>query len=224
MVCQSSKSELLIFDLEAYVPREERKRSSLSLAVNPYRAGHMLLGGVFHLYHPATGEVLTTPEYEHHWVWQDGDEAETVSRIYQIFAGMHERTAGKKKFAADPVVCGIGIANFDMPFICAKCMEYEVAPKDEIYESVCKFRVVDLNTAAIGFVPGRELYPVPHNRIADYFLPERNEKPTGKVVWDMADNKEYALIEKRCETEVREMKDIADAILTHLSGNSLQTP
>lgn len=224
MVHQSTKSELLIFDLEAYVPREERKRSSLSLAVNPYRKGHTLLGGVFHLFHPATGEVITTPEYEHHWLWKDGDEAETVFNIYQIFSGMHERAAGKKKFAADPVVCGVGIANFDMPFICAKCMEYETAPKDEIYESVCKFRVVDLNTAALGFVPGKELYPIPHNRIADYFLPARCEKPTGKVVWDMADDKEYSAIETRCETEVREMKEIVCAMLTRLRGTCLQTP
>ena len=69
-------------------------------------------------------------------------------------------------------------------------MEYEVAPKDEVYESVCKFRVMDLNTAALGFVPGKTLYPIPHNRIADYFLPKRREKPTGKIVWDMADDKE----------------------------------
>ena len=224
MVYQSSESELLIFDLEAYVPREDRRRSTLSLAVNPYRSGHTLLGGVFHLFHPAADEAITDPEYEHHWVWMDGDEAETVSNIYQIFSGMRKRAAGKKKFTADPVVCGIGIGNFDMPFICAKCMEYEVAPRDEIYESVCKYRVVDLNTAAIGFMPGKELYPIPHNRIADYFLPKRCEKPTGKVVWDMAEDKEYSAIETRCETEVREMKAIVCAMLTRLSENSLQTP
>ncbi|HJJ33730.1 MAG TPA: hypothetical protein O0X19_05085, partial [Methanocorpusculum sp.] len=72
---------------------------------------------------------------------------------------------------------------------------------------------VDLSTAAIGMLPRSRLYPVPHNRMADYFLPERKEKPTGKIVWQMADEKEYPQIAARCETEVREMKDIASAML-----------
>ncbi|HJJ58667.1 MAG TPA: hypothetical protein O0Y08_03680 [Methanocorpusculum sp.] len=213
MIQHTPSSECLIFDLEAYVPEADRHSPSFTLAANPHRAGHTLLGGVFHLFRPVTGEILSVPDFEHHWVWDEGDEAETVASVYRIFEGMRRRSYGKKRFAADPVVSGAGIANFDMPFIYAKCLQYELAAPDEIYDTVCKFRVVDLSTAAIGMLPGTRLYPVPHNRMADYFLPERKEKPTGKIVWQMADEKEYPQIAARCETEVREMKDIASAML-----------
>ena len=212
MIHLTPQSECLIFDLEAYVPKENRHTSGFSLAANPHRPGNLLLGGVFHLFRPVTGEIVTDPEYCHHWMWRDGDEAETVAAIYRIFAGMRERAVGKKRFAADPVVSGVGIANFDMPFIYAKCLQFEVDDPAEIYDTVCKFRVVDMSSAAIGFFPSQPLYPIPHNQMADRFLSDRKTKPTGKVVWDMADEKEYGAIEARCEHEVREMKDLYAAM------------
>ncbi|MBE6506578.1 MAG: hypothetical protein E7Z72_01455 [Methanocorpusculum parvum] len=201
-------TELLVFDLEAYVPAEDRrKKTGASLAVNPFREGHTLLGGVFHLSRPRTREILTEPAFEHHWIWDEGDEAEVVSSIYQIFSGMRRRASVKKQHHADPVVAGVGIAQFDMPCIFAKCLAHEVAPADEIYETVCKVRVVDLAVAGIGFLPSKApvLYPKTHNALADRFIPERAKKPTGKVVWEMADEKDFAGIAERCAGEVKEM-------------------
>lgn len=209
-------TELLVFDLEAYVPAEDRKRKTgASLAVNPFRPGHTLLGGVFHLSRPRLGDVLTKPEFEHHWVWDEGDEAEVVASLYAIFSGMRRRAGLKKQHHADPVVTGVGISMFDMPCILSKCLAYEVAPADEIYETVCKFRVVDLAVAGIGLLPSKSplLYPRTHNALADAFLPERAKKPTGKVVWEMADEKDYAGIAARCEGEVKEMKLLAERML-----------
>lgn len=209
-------TELLIFDLEAYVPEADRKRKTgASLAVNPFREGHTLLGGVFHLSRPRTGEILTNPEYEHHWVWDKEDEAELIASIYQIFSAMRRRASVKKQHHADPVVAGVGIAQFDMPCILSKCLAHEVAPADEIYETVCKVRVVDLAVAGIGFLKSDAplLYPKTHNALADLFIPERDKKPTGKVVWEMADEKDYAGIAARCEGEVREMKILAERML-----------
>lgn len=213
MIHQTPLSECLIFDLEAYVPQDQRRSSSgLSLAVNPHRPGNLLLGGVFHLFRPLTGEVMTDPAMTHHWIWRDGDEAETVAAIYRLFSGMRERIRGKKRFMADPVVSGVGIANFDLPFIYTKCLQHEVDDPAEIYDTVCKFRVVDMSTAAIGFFPALSLYPIPHNQMAKTFLPDRETKPTGKVVWDMFDQKEYDAVEQRCELEVTEMKGIFEAM------------
>lgn len=214
-------TELLVFDLEAYVPEADRKRKTgASLAVNPFREGHTLLGGVFHLSRPRTGEVLTNPSFEHHWVWDEGDEAEVVSSIYKIFAGMRRRASGKKAHQADPVVSGVGIAMFDMPCLFAKCLAHEVAPADEIYETVCKFRVVDLAVAGIGLLPADKpmLYPRTHNALAEAFIPERAQKPTGKVVWEMAEEKDYAGIAARCEGEVKEMVILAEQMLAASKG------
>ena len=209
-------TELLVFDLEAYVPEADRKRKTgASLAVNPFRQGHTLLGGVFHLSRPRTGEVLTSPEFEHHWVWDEGDEAEVVASIYALFSGMRRRSSVKKSHQAESVVAGVGISMFDMPCILAKCLAHEVAPADEIYETVCKFRVVDLAVAGIGLLPANKpvLYPRTHNALADTFIPERVKKPTGKVVWEMAEEKDYAGIAARCEGEVKEMVLLAERML-----------
>ncbi len=206
-------TEYLVFDLEAYVPKADRKRTTgPSLAINPFRKDHTLLGGVFHLSRPRMGEILTKPEYEHHWVWDEGDEGEVVASIYQLFSGMRKRASVKKQHHADPVVVGVGIAQFDMPALFAKCLAHETAPADEIYETICKVRVVDLAVAGIGFLKSDSplIYPKTHNALADFFIPEREKKPTGKVVWEMADEKDYVGIAVRCEGEVREMVTLAE--------------
>ena len=69
--------------------------------------------------------------------------------------------------------------------------------------------------AGIGFIPSNSpiLYPRTHNALADLFMPERDKKPTGKVVWEMADEKDYKGISERCEREVCEMVTLAKRML-----------
>jgi len=207
-------TDFLVFDLEAFVPPLDRKRKTgASLAVNPYREGHTLLGGVVYGSRPLMNEVVL--DYSHHWIWREGGEKEVVSSFYNIFADMWSGLKTKKMIQADPVVCGIGISTFDMPFLLTKCLQYEVAPPEEIYETLGKCRVVDLSVAGIGFVPTHNpiLHPCTHNQLANALLPKRESKPTGKKVWDMVDAKDYAAVERRCEGEVREMVEIAAQML-----------
>ena len=209
-------TNFLVFDLEAFVPPADRRRKTgPSLAVNPYRENHTLLGGVFYLCRPLTGEVVL--DYAHHWMWNEGSEKEVVASLYRIFADMWSGLKMKKLFQADPVVCGVGISTFDMPFLFTKCLQYKVAPPDEIYDTLGKCRVLDLSVAGIGFVPTHNpiLHPCSHNELADALLPERERKPTGKKVWDMIDAKDYDAVEKRCEGEVREMVEIAAKMLNN---------
>ncbi|HJJ28484.1 MAG TPA: hypothetical protein O0X70_03735 [Methanocorpusculum sp.] len=206
--------QVLIFDLEAYVPKADRRRRyGTSLTVNPYKPEHTLLGGVFSLKNPATGEVYA--DFAHHWTWREGGEEEVVQSIYALFAGIRARIRDKPAHAADPVICGIGIGTFDMPFLYTKFLQYQVAPPEEIYEVFCKNRVVDLSVAGIGFLQKQAplLHPRAHNELADRFVPDRDRKPTGKVVWEMYDDREFAAIESRCEGEVREMAKIYEALL-----------
>ncbi len=209
-----SLTEFLVFDLEAFVPpADRRKRTGASLAVNPFREGHTLLGGVVYGGRPLTGEVVQ--DYAHYWMWREGGEKEVVRALYQVFAAIWANVKDKKMIQADPVVCGVGISTFDMPFLLAKCLQYEVAPPEEIYNTIGKCRVVDLSVAGIGFIPMQHpiLHPCSHNQLADALLPERERKPTGKKVWDMMDAKDYGAVEQRCESEVREMVEIADRML-----------
>jgi len=213
MISYHPRTEVLIFDLEAYVPKEDRKsKDGTSLAVNPYLPGHSLLGGVFYLYRPLTGEILLP--YEHHWVWKTGNEKNLLTEIYSIFFAMRKRASSKKPHEAEPTIVGVGITHFDLPYLIARCIEQEIAPKEDIYQILTKFRIIDLASAGIPLLPRDKaiLYPVSHNALANTLLPERKKKPTGKVVWEMADGKEYADIEKRCEGEVREIVEITEKL------------
>ena len=194
--------------------RGPRRKNGVSLAVNPYRPGHILLGGVFHIYRPLTGETVTDPAYTHEWLWDRKSEHDLVKEIYSLFSGMRARAAGKKSYYAEPCLAGVGIVHFDLPYLTAKCIEHAVAPADEIYDTMTKFRVIELTSAGIGYLPKQTpwLYPVSHNAMADALLPERENKPTGKVVWDMYDEKNFAGIAQRCEAEVKEIKGIAEKL------------
>ena len=207
-------TEVLVFDLEAFVPpADRRRRTGDSLAVNPYRPDHTLLGGVVYRVRPLTGVVLSS--YEHHWIWEGGGDREVVFSLYRLFADTWRAVSGKRTFHADPVVAGVGIATFDLPFFMAKCLQYTVAPAVEVYETIGKMPFLDLSTAGIGFLHLNSpiLHPCTNNELADEFLGERARKPTGKCVWDMADAQEYAAIAERCEGEVREMVLLMDAML-----------
>lgn len=65
MVFRPGLTEMLVFDLKAFVPpQDRRRRTGASLAVNPHRDGHTLLGGVVYRARPLTGDVVC--DYEHH--------------------------------------------------------------------------------------------------------------------------------------------------------------
>ena len=69
VVFRPELTEVIVFDLEALVPPCDRKRKyGASLAVNPYREGHTLLGGVIYRARPLEGVVVE--DFTHHWVWQ----------------------------------------------------------------------------------------------------------------------------------------------------------
>ncbi len=214
VVFKPDLTEFLVFDLEAFVPpADRRKRTGASLAVNAFREGHTLLGGVVYGSRPLTGEVVL--DYAHYRMWREGGEKEVVTALYRVFTAMWDGVKDKKMIQADPVVCWVGISTFDMPFLLAKCLQYQVAPPAEIYDTIGKCRVVDLSVAVIGFVPTQNpiLHPCSHNQLADALLSEREKKPTGKKVWEMMDAKEYGAVEQRCEAEVREMVEIANRML-----------
>jgi hypothetical protein len=207
-------TEILVFDLEAYVPKNDRKRKSgASLAVNPFKPDHTLLGGVVCCVKPLS--ETSVPRYSHHWIWESSEE-EVAASLYAEFSGVWKRVIRKRHMHADPVVAGIGISVFDLPFLLCKCLLHEIAPPEDIYETLCKFRVLDLSAAGIGFVKSGHpvLYPCTHNELADSLLGERVQKPTGKRVWDFVDEKQYPAIARRCEGEVREMAAIMTAMQT----------
>ncbi len=78
VVFKPDLTKFLVFDLEAFVPSvDRRKRIGASLAVNAFREGHTLLGGVVYGGRPLAGEVVL--DYAHYWMWREGGEKEVVA-------------------------------------------------------------------------------------------------------------------------------------------------
>ena len=134
VVFRPDLTEVIVFDLEAFVPPCDRKRKTgASLAVNPYREGHTLLGGVIYRARPLEDVVIA--DFEHHWIWRDGSEEKVVKHLFSIFSDAWKHVATKKRVYCDPLVLGIGISTFDLPFLAAKSQAYHVAPPEITYET-----------------------------------------------------------------------------------------
>ena len=126
VVFRPDLTEVIVFDLEAFVPPCDRKRKTgASLAVNPYREGHTLLGGVIYRARPLEDVVIA--DFEHHWIWRDGSEEKVVKHLFFIFSAAWEQGAPKKSVYCDPLRLGVGIYTFDLPFLATESQESQVA-------------------------------------------------------------------------------------------------
>ena len=61
------KTQILFFDLEFYVPENDRE-GRLGLKANPYKNGHFLIGGTFLRYFPLLNHEKNNIKKEF-WIW-----------------------------------------------------------------------------------------------------------------------------------------------------------
>ncbi|MDO9538885.1 MAG: hypothetical protein Q7J09_02630 [Methanocalculus sp.] len=204
---------ILFFDLEAYVPEPLRRRPRIaSLAANPHLPGVSLIGGVFSVCNPFH---IGDPDLDHHWIWETDSERDLLISIYSIFREGWKSLAGKKRDEADLILAGIGISTFDIPFLYTRALIHSIAPAEDIYETFCCCRVLDLASAGIGYI--RERHPIPHpithNDLVKRFIGEE-KKPGGSTVWDMMDHGDTNSIKSRTGEEVRQIIAIYQAMIT----------
>jgi hypothetical protein len=203
---------ILFFDLEAYVPEPLRRRPRIaSLAANPHLPGVSLLGGVFSVCNPF---CIEDPTLHKLWIWDINSENALLTVIYALFREAWESLAGKKRDEADLILAGIGISTFDIPFLYSRALIHSIAPADDLYETFCCCRVLDLASAGIGYLRGRHPvpHPVTHNDLVARFIGDE-KKPGGRVVWDMMDRGDTDSIEERTREEVRQTIAIYQAMI-----------
>lgn len=198
---------MLFFDLEAYAPPHEREASRSSLVVNPARPGHVLLGGCF--FSKRFAEPMPTdPVFQGLWLWDFASEAELLRAIQARFEEEWRRQREENvrilgKPAVDLVVCGAGIAKFDLPALYCRCLLHALAPPEELFELFFKARPIELsNEASFLFPEEPVLYPKTTREMAGRLgLSER--KGSSKSVWDSYEQRDYRAIEQRTEEELR---------------------
>lgn len=207
---------MLFFDLEAYAPPHERAASRSSLVVNPARPGHVLLGGCF--FSKRFAEPMPpSPVFQGLWLWDFASEVELLRAIQARFEEEWRRQREENvrilgKPAVDLVVCGAGIAKFDLPALYSRCLLHALAPAEELFELFFKARPIELsNEASFLFPEEPVLYPKTTREMAGR-LGLRERKGSSKSVWDSYEQRDYRAIEQRTEEELRLVLDIYERL------------
>lgn len=198
---------MLFFDLEAYAPPSDRATSLSSLVVNPARPSHLLLGGCF--FSKRFDEPIPeAPALDGLWLWNYESEAALLRAIKARFERewQRQRDEGVKilgKPAKDLVVCGAGIAKFDLPALYCRSLFNEIADPAELFEVFFKARPIELsNEASFLFPEEPVLYPKTTREMAGR-LGLSEKKGSSKGVWESYESRDYAAIERRTEDELR---------------------
>ncbi|HYO53396.1 hypothetical protein [Archangium sp.] len=203
---------MLFFDLEAYAPPDDRSASLSSLIVNPARPGHVLLGGCF-FSKRFEDPIPEAPELQGLWLWNFESEAALLAAIKARFEEEWRRQREEKvwilgKPATDLVVCGAGIAKFDLPALYCRALFNEIASPAELFEVFFKARPIDLaNEASFLFPEEPILYPKTTREMAGR-LGLRERKGSSKSVWESYESRDHGAIEQRTEHELRLVLEI----------------
>jgi hypothetical protein len=203
---------MLFFDLEAYAPPDDRTASLSSLIVNPARPGHLLLGGCF-FSKRFEEPIPEAPEVQGLWLWNFESEAALLTAIKARFEDEWRRQREEKvrvlgKPATDLVVCGAGIAKFDLPALYCRSLFNEIASPAELFEVFFKARPIDLaNEASFLFPEEPILYPKTTREMAGR-LGLRERKGSSKGVWESYEARDYGAIERRTADELRLVLDL----------------
>jgi len=206
-----SRTKVVFFDLEYYVPVADRRRKTQSgMLFSPVVEGHKILGGHFQTYFPMTdtfGKVTTV------WEWKSGTEREVLRSILRFFEGASNRQ-GACSSDASLMLCGIGISHSDVPTLLSKMTTHKIAKPTRIYDVMCGSRQIDLSVATYCQFSSKQRYFSYPKSKAHLYQKYLGKPPpeSGKLVWDMYDSKKYAEIEARCADEVSDIAQIYKAM------------
>jgi hypothetical protein len=198
---------MLFFDLEFYVPPHDRAASLSSLVVNPAKPEHVLLGGCFFSKRFAE-PIPDTPALDGLWLWNFESEAALLRAIQARFekewhAQRQEGVRILGKPAMDLVLCGAGIAKFDLPALYCRSVLHGIASPAELFELYFKARPIELsNVASFLFRSERILYPKTTKEMAGK-LGLTEDKGSSKGVWESYEARDHASIENRTRAELQ---------------------
>ncbi len=215
---------MLFFDLEFYVPKQDRLSVRSSMIVNPAKLSHTLLGGAFYSQH-LRSDVPLNPALDGHWLWDyASDERKMLTDIKARFerewtANRNEKEEVLGKPIEDLVVCGAGISRFDLPALYCRSVLHEIAPPDDLFDLFLKPKAIDLaNTGSCLFREDRTLYPKTTREMAGRLrIPEG--KGSSKSVWTLYEENALQDIRARTEEEVRTVIRIYSSLRDRIAAN-----
>lgn len=196
---------IVFLDLEFYVPEKSRKTTGLSY--NPWDKSCKLLGGTFISANPNTDididEDRVLQKLDSFWLWQHKDERELCIKIYELLKKsleiVHKAHAGR----LSPLLCGIGISSSDVPVLFELFKRYQILDNQEAFRFQSYFRIIDLSQMAIPCFNNNTnyLYPKVKSDLLQKYISGK-KFASGKSVWELYEQKELEVIEKRVKDEV----------------------
>jgi hypothetical protein len=215
-------TEIVFFDLECYVPPEDRtKHSKSSLIYNAAKPNHFILGGVFRRMFPIRGELELAWQV---WNFERQGEKETLLQIYEYFNKswkmIDERS---RKDHPDLILAGTGISRLDIPALFVRSTLHQIDSEDKLYETYFKAKVVDLGDVGIPlFKKNPRIYPLYPKTTNDLIeeLQIKSQKISGKRVWDLCDLKDFEAIKARTALEVDDAIEIANKIISRIAKST----
>lgn len=213
------KTQIIFFDLEFYVPKEDRE-GRMGLKANPYRTGHFLIGGTLHRYFPLVHK-RNHDSIKEFWIWNYKNEAEMMKDIIAFI----EESRGiiyKKDNQAELFYSGIGISRVDIQYLFAKAKLLGIKTEEELFNLFYKGRFLDFETIVIPYFKNKDnmMKTKTTKDILSKFKIERERGPSISV-WDQYDAGEYEKIRERNVNEVSDLPVMYQAILTRIHSDSI---
>lgn len=205
------KTKIIFFDLEYYVPAEDRKRKTPSgMVFSPALPGHKILGGTFLTYYPMQDRIGKRSEI---WEWNLQSENEVLREIFELLQ-REWRSIETKDQAGSLMLSGIGISHSDIPALLSRLSSCSIADHYRVHDLLCGCRQIDLITATycqFSFNLSYFAYPKTKSALYQKYLNGRT-LTSGKSVWDLYESKNFGDIEGRCRQEVEDALAIYKAM------------
>ena len=195
------KTKIVFFDLEYFVPTEDRQRKTPSgMTFSPVLPGHIILGGTFLTYYPMQDKVGKRNKF---WEWQLGSETKVLESIFDLLEREWKSIEAKDQ-AGSLMLSGIGISHSDIPSLMTRLMACSIADHARIYDLLYGCRQIDLSTATFcQFSFNHSYFAYPKSK-SDLYQKYLNSKKmdTGKSVWELYETGNYQQIESRSNEEI----------------------
>lgn len=216
-------TEVVYFDIECYVPPNERQQSKSSMKFNPCRAQDFVLGGVFRRAFPLQNRIEPPVEI---WNWEAGREPFTILDIYNFFKQSWKLIEQKTDQNPDLILIGTGISRHDIPTLYMRSMMHNIDNQQALYETYFKTKVVDLGDVGILLFRNDPkiypMYPKTTNALMSRLgLQTQGRKETGKNVWELYELGQYDAIKERTASEVENAVKITSSVISKIVSGRL---
>jgi len=197
------RTRILFFDLEYYVPLEDRSRPTPSgMRFSPHVPSHRLLGGAFLTYLPMLDRVASRHEF---WAWAHDDEAAMLHALCAHLQAEWKPYADPRQ-EGTPILAGIGIGHSDVPCLMTRIAQHGVMDPVQAHDLLYGCRQLDLGVASFGqFALNHPYfaYPKTKRQLYEKYADGKRIDP-GRAVWDLYDRGDHAAIASRCREEVED--------------------